>query len=113
MNPRNRTLTAVISGAVVLATGAYAIGAQRDDGSASAADNARVAQGYGAGGGPGLRRHRELDLSAAAKKLGVSEAKLRSALESMRGDGPDHRRDGDGPDALAKSLGVSQAKLRK
>jgi len=64
------------------------------------------------------------DLSALATKLGVSEAKLRDALQSLR-PGPGPRPGGPGKPgfdrrgardeklgALAKDLGVSQAKLK-
>ena len=59
------------------------------------------------------------DLSALATKLGVTEAKLRDALQSLRpGPGgprprPGFRHDRDEKlGALAKDLGVSQAKLK-
>jgi transcriptional regulator with XRE-family HTH domain len=107
MNPRTRTLTAALSGAVVLASGAYAVGSQSGDGNASA-DTARVTQVYGPPGPGGPRGVRVPDLAAAAKKLGVSESELRAALQDLRPP-RDHR----GPGDLAKALGVSQSKLQK
>jgi hypothetical protein len=77
------------------------------------------------GGGPGM------DLSALAKALGVSQAKLRAAMASARPSGarpsgtpgarpsgtpqPGQRPGGGGQLAatLAKQLGLSEAKVRK
>src|SRR4051794_41259354 len=90
MNSRAKTTAAALAGAAVLATGAYAIGSQEGGGGADAATaGARGFGPYGpppgAGfrGGPGGPR-----LPALAQKLGVSEEKLRAALQDVRPQGP-------------------------
>jgi Clp amino terminal domain, pathogenicity island component len=123
MTPRTKKTAAALSGALVLASGAYALGSQAGDGSALAGQNAnasRQAGGYGYGGprpgfkhGPGGRGP-ERDLSDAASKLGVTEAKLRAALEKLRGD---RKQDLDAAKdkftaELAKALGISQDKVQ-
>ena len=100
MRDRKSTTAAVIAGAAVLATGAYALGSQQGGGGASAAPGQARFAGPMAGpyggpppGGPGMRfrgrfRHAGFgpDLSALAQKLGVSQAKLRAAFMSIRPD---------------------------
>ena len=105
-----------LGGAVALASAAFAIGSQAGGGNA-------VAESVGASstapasapafrevhrGGPGGPRGAFLD--DLAQKLGVSEEKLRTALEDVRPDRPD-------PDEhvaeLAKALGISEAKVRE
>src|SRR4051794_4386155 len=97
MHKRTTTLGVALTGAVVLAGGAYALGAQKDDGNAVANGPGMAAgYGYGAGPGPGGRppggpggrggRFMEQGLADAAKKLGVTEAQLRAALEKLRPD---------------------------
>jgi UDP-N-acetylmuramyl pentapeptide synthase len=55
---------------------------------------------------PGPGRRKDDFAAALAKKLGLSTAKVQSALAARR----DHRGD---PAALAKALGVTQEKLRR
>lgn len=121
MTPRTKKTAAALSGALVLASGAYALGSQAGDGSALAGQNAnasRQAGGYGFGYGPGPgrpgRRGPERDLSAIASKLGVSPAKLRAALEKLRGtqkqDFSAARDKFTGE--LATALGISQDKVQ-
>src|SRR4029078_8377230 len=81
MTPRSQKTAAALSGALVLASGAYALGTQTSDGTALAGGKTTSqtgAPGPGHPGGPGLR-----DLSDIASKLGVTEAKLRAALEDL------------------------------
>jgi hypothetical protein len=118
MRDRRSTTAAVIAGAAVLATGAYALGTQEGGGGASAATAApgHARPWAGPNGmhppGPGMRFRRPgfgPGLSAMAQKLGVSEAKLRSALAAVR-PGLGGRRAGLAD--LADALGITQAKLR-
>jgi hypothetical protein len=103
MTPRSKKTAAALSGALVLASGAYALGSQTGDGAALAGDRAtstgRQAGPHGPGpgrpGGPGR------DLSGIAGRLGVTEAKLRAALEDLR---PDRGAKDDRRSALAKAL---------
>ena len=118
----SRTTTAALTGAVALASGAYALGTQEGDGSAVArsSDAAATAvvgpSGYGPGSGPGRPGHDRRgarDLSGLASRLGVGEEALRTALQELR-DARDRDRD-DHHEALAAtlagSLGVSQDKV--
>lgn len=110
---------AAFAGAVVLASGAYAIGSQSGDGSANAnADRAAgpMAGGppgpYGAPGNPGqmrreFRRGRRQMFSGLAKELGVKEADLRTALKEIRKEQRD-----DFAKKLAAKLGISEAKVK-
>jgi hypothetical protein len=95
------------TGAALAATGALAFalvgcGGSGTQQAASASTVQQQPAGQGQGqGGP--------DLSALATKLGVSEAKLQSAMQSARpaqGSSPD-----DQAAALAKALGISEAKV--
>ena len=103
MRTRTRGVAALL-GATALASTAYGIGTQ-SDGNAIAARAGSSAQ---SGEARGPRGDHLADL---AERLGVSESKLRSALEELRpgrGDGP--RRDSFlAP--LAEELGVSTSKL--
>ena len=119
MTPRTKKTAAALSGALVLASGAYALGSQAGDGSALAGSTnaARQTAGYGFGAGPGRPGHfrggpRE-GLADAAKQLGVSEDKLLAALRTLRDD--KRGKLDDLRDAFAKSLatelGISEAKV--
>jgi len=110
MTPRTKKTAAALSGALVLASGAYALGSQAGDGSALAggASTSNRAGGYGAGFGPGPGKARHL--SDLAAKLGVTEAKLRAALQDLRPERRDERRD-ELAAALAKELGISTDKV--
>jgi hypothetical protein len=66
-------------------------------------------------GGPGGRGHGpggHADLAAVAQKLGVTEAKLRSALDAAR-PADDHKDRGDWAAGLAKALGVETANVQQ
>src|SRR4051812_21174493 len=92
MTPRTKKTAAALSGALVLASGAYALGSQTGDGQALAGQNANATRqgGYGFGYGPGPGKHGfrgpRQDLADAAKKLGVSQDKLLAALKNLRDD---------------------------
>jgi Mn-dependent DtxR family transcriptional regulator len=112
MTPRTKKTAVALSGALVLASGAYALGTQAGGGAALAGGtnsppSARIAGPNGPGhGGP-------RDLSAIADRLGVTEAKLRAALDDLL---PDLRAKKDEhQDALAKALaselGLDAAKV--
>jgi biotin operon repressor len=117
MTPRTKKTAAALTGALVLASGAYALGSQAGDGSALAGQNAnatRPGPGYGFGPGrPGFRGGPREALADAAKKLGVSEDKLIAALQKLR----DERK--GSMDALrtafakqlAAQLGISESKV--
>jgi uncharacterized membrane protein YkoI len=66
--------------------------------------------GHGGPGGHGPGGHG--DLAAVAQKLGVTEAKLRSALDAARPAG-DHKDRGDWAAGVAKALGVETAKVQQ
>jgi hypothetical protein len=120
MTPRTKKTAAALSGALVLASGAYALGSQTGDGQALAGQNANATRqgGYGFGYGPGPGKHGfrggpRQDLADAAKKLGVSEDKLLAALKKLRDDNKgkvDDLRDAFAK-ALAKQLGVPESKV--
>ncbi|HEX8074190.1 MAG TPA: Clp protease N-terminal domain-containing protein [Thermoleophilaceae bacterium] len=80
MSRRKRQTAAVLAGAVVLASGAYAIGSTSGDGSATAKKSGSSASARG----DGRRGPHGPDLAALAKALGVETADLRAALEDIR-----------------------------
>jgi DNA-binding MarR family transcriptional regulator len=109
---RTKTTTALaLTGAVALASGAYALGSQAGDGDAVAAKNANPpALGYGGpppgrpghgwrGGGPPM-------LDGLADRLGVDESDLQAALEDLRKDHGD-----DFAQQLADALGIDVSKV--
>jgi len=120
MTPRTKKTAAALSGALVLASGAYALGSQTGDGQALAGQNANAARqgGYGFGYGPGPGKHGfrggpRQDLADAAKKLGVSQDKLLAALKNLRDDRKgkiDDLRDAFAK-ALATQLGIPESKV--
>ena len=82
MTPRTKKTAAALSGALVLASGAYALGTQTGDGTALAGGTPTGSKAGAPPGRPGGPR----DLSGIAAQLGVTEAKLRAALEDLRPD---------------------------
>ena len=122
ISAQTKKASAAFAGAVVLASGAYAVGSQSGDGSANA--NQAGANGPTAGGPPGpygapgngqmrrefrrFRRDHKQMFSSLAKQLGVKEADLRKALTEIRKEQRD-----DFAEKLAKKLGVSEAKVKK
>ena len=108
MNATPKKLTAVIAGSAVLASAAYGVGTQVGGGNATAANNSGSSSSTADRPGPGRP-----DLSGLADQLGVSEAKLRAALQDLRADRPARdKRGGDIAAALAKELDVSEAQVR-
>ncbi len=103
MTKGKRTTAFALAGAIALASGAYALGAQADDGSAEAAktarDEARFGHGFGVGR-PGF--------DGLADRLGVDEADLRAALEDIGADRKD-----DAAQRLADALGIDAAKVEQ
>src|ERR1700754_1448940 len=124
MTPRTKKTAAALSGALVLASGAYALGSQAGDGSALAGQNANATrqQGYGFGygpgpggrpGRPGFRGGPRQALADAAKKLGVSEDKLLAALKKLRDENKgkvDALRTAFAKE-LASQLGIPESKV--
>jgi hypothetical protein len=94
MTPRSRKV-AVFVGTAALAAGG-GIGVATQDSSSAAADPPSMTRGGGGG------------LSSLADALGVSEARLRETMESLRQSG----RPQDLAAALADELGVSEDKVR-
>ena len=108
MTPRTKKTAVALSGALVLASGAYALGSQTGDGTALAGDSPTSSPRSAGPHGPGPR-----DLSGIAAQLGVTEAKLRAALVDLR---PDRRAAKDERRAalakpLAAELGLDDAKV--
>ena len=107
MTRRNKTTAFALAGAVALASGAYALGTQADDGSAEAAsDEVRFGHGFAPGRpgapGPGPR------FEGLADRLGVDEAELRAALEDIAADRKD-----DFAQRLADALNVERSKVEQ
>jgi hypothetical protein len=106
---RTKTTTALaLTGAVALASGAYALGSQAGDGDAVAAKS--PAQGYGGppfgGRGRGWRGGGPPMLQGLADRLGVDESDLQAALEDIRSSRHD-----DFAQQLADALGIDVAKV--
>ena len=103
MTKGKRTTAFALAGAIALASGAYALGAQADDGSAEAAKTARDEARFGHGPGPGRP-----GFDGLADRLGVDEADLRAALEDIGADRKD-----DAAQRLADALGIDAAKVEQ
>jgi predicted trehalose synthase len=108
MSRRTRTTAAALTGAVALASGAYALGSQSGDGQAVARD-----------GGQPRTLSRDADcvhgpigfgLDDTADELGVSTEKLEQALSDFRDQQGDDARD-DFAAALADALGIEASKV--
>ena len=107
MTPRTKKTAVALSGALVLASGAYALGNQAGDGKALAGSTTSATRSAGPNGsGP-------RDLSGIAGQLGVTEAKLRTALEELRPDRGAKRDEHKAAlaKALATELGLDEAKV--
>lgn len=111
-----KTKTAIaLTGAIALASGAYALGTQADDGSARAAAEAEKRETAGPafvhsfrGGPPGVK----LGLDNLADKLGVDESDLEEALRDVRPDQPaPPKAPGDFAEILADELGIEQSRV--
>ena len=108
MTPRTKKTAVALSGALVLASGAYALGSQAGDGEALAGSTTPSATRTAGPHGYGPR-----DLSGIAGQLGVTEAKLRAALEDLRPDKGAMKDEHKAAlaTALAKELGLDAAKV--
>ena len=115
INGRKKT-AAALAGAVVLGSAGYALGSGAGGGAASAAAGSASGSpapvGYGFGGGPRERGPRGAGLADLASRLGVSQAKLRDALEAVRDDvAPKRDRGATRLEALADALGKTTAEV--
>ena len=101
---KKQTVALALTGAVALASGAYALGSESDGSAVAAGEDERPAFVHHGGPGFGLDR--------LADRLGVDEAKLRDALEDVRSDLPARRElHADFAEELADELGIAQAKV--
>jgi hypothetical protein len=108
MTSRKQKAALALTGAVALASGAYALGTQVDDGAAVAAGDHPEKGVFIHHEGPG----RPFALEGLADRLGVDADKLRQTLEDIRSAAPDPRdRRDDFAKALADELGTTQAKV--
>ena len=108
MHGATKKTTAVLAGAVVLASAGYAIGSESGDGTAAARQSA------GSTGAPTARlERRDHGLAALAQRLGVEESRLRTALDELRDELPRPERRGpeDLSEQLAAELGISAEKV--
>ncbi len=137
MTIRGRTLALALAAAVVLASGAYALGSQAGDGSATAAgdkaekgtdrqgidpgdggppmffggpDHVRFRAGAGPGGPPKIER-RVFGLDRLADRLGVKEADLAKAMRELRKENAPKLMRDDFVQSLADELGIDESKL--
>src|SRR4029453_5774570 len=117
----SRKLAVTLTGAVALASGAYAMGSQSGAGSAVAdPPTPATVVGYGYGPGPGAPpgpggsgRRERFGLSDLATRLGVSGERLRRPLAALRPARPGRAdRRAALAAALAKALGLSQDKVQ-
>jgi energy-converting hydrogenase A subunit M len=108
MRTRTKTAALALTGAVALASGAYALGTQTGGGAAVAADQPapdRPAFSAHWRGGP-------LGSESLADRLGVDESELREALEDVRPQLPDPREvRGDFAERLSDELGIDQERV--
>jgi hypothetical protein len=105
--PKRLAALAGVGGALAVA----ATGCGDGSGQATAAGNGTTTQSQGTApqGGPGM-----MDTAALAKKLGVSESKLKAALDSIKpaqGSTTPPQPD-DMAAKLAKALGLSESKVQ-
>jgi hypothetical protein len=119
MTTRKQKAALAVTGAVALASGAYALGTQADDGAAAASGSRSGTAVAGPGSGPdrGVFVHhdpgRPFGLEGLADRLGVDEDKLRDALQDIRSALPAPReRHDDFAKALADELGTTEAKVQ-
>jgi hypothetical protein len=104
MRTPRRSTAIILTGAVVLASGAYAVGTQAGGGSADARDDESNARGVAFGAGE--------PFAGLADALGVDEDELRDALEDFRGQHMSDRRDAFAA-ALADALGKSTGDVER
>jgi energy-converting hydrogenase A subunit M len=105
MTTRKKTTAIALTGAVALASGAYALGSQAGDGTATAGDSDSPAA-------PEVHmkwRGSPLGLDDLADRLGVEESELRDALEEARPQAPRIR--DDFAEQLADELGIDKERV--
>jgi len=116
ISSKTKTASAAVAGAVVLAFGAYTIGSQSGDGSATAAQETTDTT-PSALDRPGkedrvirreFRRHHQEMFSDTAKKLGVERADLRKALRDVH-----EQQRKEFTKLLADKLGVDESKVKE
>jgi Clp amino terminal domain, pathogenicity island component len=107
--PKQKTAIA-LTGAVALASGAYALGSQADGNAEAAGD--RSAGSFHRGPAAIAHPGPPFGLERLADRLGVDEDDLRDALEDVRGDLPGPREiRADFATELADELGTTEAKV--
>lgn len=86
MNPHTKKLAAALTGAVALGSGAFAIGAQMNDGSATASSGPTEDRRSGdrPTDRPCFGDHGPFGLDGVAERLGVEEDELEKALDEIR-----------------------------
>src|SRR4051794_37743995 len=112
MTTRTKTTAVALTGAVALASGAYALGTQAGDGDAAAAKAAKAkkTQRAPAFGVRVVQRGpfgRDEGLQTLADKLSTTPAKLRAAFEALRQDKQD-----EFAQKLADELGIDASKVK-
>jgi energy-converting hydrogenase A subunit M len=119
MSNRKQKTAIALTGAVALASGAYALGTQAGGGAASAADQTRSSEPevrvHSAGGRFEIAsrvRGGPFGLDNLADRLGVDESDLKQALEDVRPEppAPGDIRD-DFAEQLAQELGIDQGRV--
>jgi hypothetical protein len=119
MQTRTKTAAIALTGAVALASGAYALGSQAGGGSAVAAgdrgDELVIAADRSGSDRPMFRTHFRggpLGSEDLADRLGVEESELREALEDVRPQLPDPREvHRDFSQRLANELGIAEDRV--
>jgi hypothetical protein len=107
---KKQTTALALTGAIALASGAYALGSQSDGNAVAAGEGQDRGPVLMHRGGPGPGRG--FGLERLADRLGVESSELREALEDVRGtvDPPADRR-GAFAKELAAELNTTQAKV--
>src|SRR4051812_13222021 len=113
MTTRTKQLAILLTAAVVLSSGAYALGSQSGDGGALASSSGAAATSADRSatsvadrrGGRGLRRGGDGGLDALATKLGVTPTALHTALDAIRTSKTPAQRRAELTQALATALG--------
>jgi len=110
MNSKTKKASAALGSAVVLASGAYALGTQTGDGSASAGTAKAAAAAKASSGLAGRRAGRDCGVDGLASRLKVDPGKLRQALKEIRAE---RRREGGPAKELASALGLPEQQVRE